>query len=217
MPVSRPSGSIDDAVGVVAVGGVESARPELVALGGRQHPARPDASSGAPTGRRRTRTDPRSSGESIGHIQYSGASGFSTRCQFRHTAASAPCSSDVSTHCPRPVTSRARSAAAMPSVARYVAPMLGHGVRGKTGPGPVRAAHQPVGRVELGLRPGPAADVLHRRAPPAPLVEEQAGPGRDQRRRTPGRVAMVGMVAVAGDAAHDQSGGSSPMRHLRHT
>lgn len=35
--------------------------------------------------------------ESMGHIQYSGASGFSTRCQLRATAARAPCSSEVAT------------------------------------------------------------------------------------------------------------------------
>src|SRR3546814_3380238 len=41
-----------------------------------------------------------------------GTSIFSARCQTPAAPASAPCISEVSTHCPLPVSSRARSAAA---------------------------------------------------------------------------------------------------------
>src|SRR3546814_8812370 len=55
-----------------------------------------------------------------------GTSIFSARCQTPAAPASAPCISEVSTHCPLPVSSRARSAAAMPSDALKNAPRLGH-------------------------------------------------------------------------------------------
>src|SRR3546814_14375664 len=55
-----------------------------------------------------------------------GTSIFSARCQTPAAPASAPCISEVSTHCPLPVRSRARSAAAMPSDALQNTPRAWH-------------------------------------------------------------------------------------------
>ena len=49
-------------------------------------------------------------------------------------SAIAPWNSDVSTCCPRPVSSRAESAARMPIGTRYAAAMLGNGLCKKIGP-----------------------------------------------------------------------------------
>ena len=64
-----------------------------------------------------------------------GASGFSARCHTPLPQTSAPCSSEVSTHCPRPVISRARSAALIAVLAAKNAPRLGQCEAGNTGPG----------------------------------------------------------------------------------
>src|SRR5438094_2441988 len=71
---------------------------------------------------------------------------------------------------------------------------------GEDRPGPIRPAHEALGGVELGMRPGTPSDVLHRRAAAALLVIEQAGTSRDQRVKT-GAVPMPGMVAITRDRA----------------
>ena len=56
--------------------------------------------------------------ESTGHIQYSGASGFSTRCQLSDDGGQRSLQQRGCHSLSSPVTSRARSAAAIPRLAK---------------------------------------------------------------------------------------------------
>ena len=91
----------------------------------------------------------------------------------------------------------------MPSDARYVAPMLGHGRSREHRTWSVGPAYEPFRPAELGVGTGPAADELHRSARPSLLVVEQPGAGGDQRVE-PRPVTVLGMVSVPGDGARDE-------------
>ena len=91
---------------------------------------------------------------STGHIQYNGASGFSTRCQFRHEAASAPCSSDVVTRWPRPLNPRARRAGSHPERGKVRRAHAWPTGRGKIGPSRSAPRTRPSGAPNSGYGPG---------------------------------------------------------------
>ena len=72
-------------------------------------------------------------------------------------------------------------------------------------PFPIGATDEPLGRVELGVRPGTAIDELHGRPPPTLLVKEEAGPGSDEP-VVAGTVTVGGVLPVGGDRTGDDPG-----------
>ena len=83
--------------------------------------------------------------------------------------------------------------------------MLGHGGAREDRTVPIGAPDEPLGRIELGVRPGTAIDELHGRPPPALLVIEKAGPGRHQP-VVAGTVTVRGVLPVGGDRTGDEPG-----------
>ncbi len=188
-----------DPVGIVAVRGVEPDGAQLVALGRREHPARPD----------RPVVHPPAVGALVEPLDRAAV-------DRPH-----PVQRRVRVLDPLPVqrdggerTLQQRRLDPLPEPGRLADVQRRRDAqrrevrRAEAGPGraredrsrPVGAAHHAVGRAELGVRAGPPGDVLQGGAAPALLVEEQAG-ARGNERVVPGPVAVAVAAPVPGDRA----------------
>ena len=131
--------------------------------------------------------------------------GFSGRCHPPMVEARTPWSSDVSTHWPRPVWWRARSAALTPVVARKAAPRLGQLDRGYSGPSRSGPSAQPGGMSRSSSSTGRS----HSRpmvVPTRPRCSQCSPVRRRDEGVDGGPVALGQVAAVGGDGAQDQAG-----------